>query len=421
MLSLGNIAQKTEKAKFMTIQQASKSVALKVTRTVNLPDPVKMARYEKNPELGPVLLFFSGGTALRDFSRKLIRFTHNSIHVITPFDSGGSSAELRKTFKMPAVGDIRNRLMALADQSFHGNPDIYALFACRLAIGAKQEMLMEELESMARGKHPMVAKIVDPMRKIIRNHLYLFLENMPGTFDLRGASIGNLILTAGYLSNRRMLDPVIYVFSKIVECRGIVRPVVNKDRHLTAVLEDGSLLVGQHLLTGKETDCIASRVKEVFLTEEKSEPHPAYVPIRNKMRSLIARSDLICYPMGSFYSSIIAGLLPQGVGDALSQVDCPKVYIPNTAGDPESFGLTLAGQVEILLAYLKKDDPEHIRTDQVLNYIIVNSESEAYSGGIDEKRIKDLGVRLIHYPIITRKSAPLIDADRLIPLLLSLC
>ena len=67
------------------------------------------------PALGPRLVFFTGGTALRGLSRSLTRYTHNSVHLVTPFDSGGSSAALREAFALPAVGDIRNRLAALAD------------------------------------------------------------------------------------------------------------------------------------------------------------------------------------------------------------------------------------------------------------------------------------------------------------------
>jgi len=396
-------------------------ITLRVTRTVTLPDPVKIARYEKNPDLGPRLLFFSGGTALRDLSRRLICYTANSIHLITPFDSGGSSAELRKAFKMPAVGDIRNRLMALADQSFLGNPEIYTLFAYRLPKDMPVEILLGELAEMAAGRHPLVAKIPDPMRKIIRNHLYVFLEKMPETFDPRGASIGNLILAAGYLSNRRLLDPVIYIFSKLVECRGVVRPVVNKNRHLAAQMADGTLLIGQHLITGKETGSITARIQSVFLTDDARRPHPVEVPIREKTRSLIARADLICYPMGSFYSSIIANLLPKGVGDAIRRVDCPKVYVPNTAPDPEAFGMNLSDQVETLLYYLKKDDPEGIQTDQVLNYVAVDKKNADALREVGEiQKIEASGVRIIFYPIVTNQSSPMIDESPLIDLLLSL-
>ncbi len=70
------------------------------------------AEYESNPDAGPKLLFFSGGTALNGLSQVLKRYTHNSIHLVTPFDSGGSSAVLREAFDMPAVGDLRSRMMA---------------------------------------------------------------------------------------------------------------------------------------------------------------------------------------------------------------------------------------------------------------------------------------------------------------------
>ncbi|MFW5958104.1 MAG: GAK system CofD-like protein, partial [Desulfosalsimonas sp.] len=83
-------------------QTESSPVYFEINRTARLPDPVRLARYEKLPDLGPRLLFFSGGTALRELSAQLIGYTHNSIHIITPFDSGGSSAELRRVFHMPA-------------------------------------------------------------------------------------------------------------------------------------------------------------------------------------------------------------------------------------------------------------------------------------------------------------------------------
>ena len=80
-------------------------------------DSVKFERDERSPEHGPRVLFFSGGTALRGVSRVLSDHTHNSIHIITPFDSGGSSAVIREAFGMLAIGDILNRLMALDRKS----------------------------------------------------------------------------------------------------------------------------------------------------------------------------------------------------------------------------------------------------------------------------------------------------------------
>ena len=94
---------------------------VRVTHSIRLPDELRLARARRAPEVGPRILFFSGGTAMRGLSRKLKRYTHNSTHLITPFDSGGSSAKLRDAFDMLSIGDIRNRLVALADETVRGN------------------------------------------------------------------------------------------------------------------------------------------------------------------------------------------------------------------------------------------------------------------------------------------------------------
>jgi len=394
---------------------------LKITREVNLPDPMRLARYKRAPELGPRLLFFSGGTALRELSRRLVAYTQNSVHVITPFDSGGSSAVLREAFHMPAVGDIRNRLMALADQSIMGNPDIYRLFAYRFPKDKSPEDLNDMLNSLVEGTGPLIEAVTDPMREIIRNHLMSFQENMPDDFDLRGASIGNLILAGGYLMYRRHFDSVIYLFSKLVEVRGVVRPVINQYLHLAAELEDSRVLVGQHLLTGKETPPIDSPVRRIWLTKDRENPEPTRPEIRDKTRRLISRADLICYPVGSFYTSVLCNLLPGGVGRAISRTECAKVYVPNTGGlDPEQRGMTLASSVRMLLHYLYQDCDGDPPSDRLLNFVLIDSRRGDYPAPLELKKIERLGVEIIDTELITEQSRPYLDPELLAQVLLSL-
>ena len=386
---------------------------------MNIPDPAKLGRYKKSPEQGPKILFFSGGSALRGLCRQLIHYTYNSIHIITSFDSGGSSATLREAFAMPAVGDVRARLMDLADLSIQGNREIFALFAYRFDQQADNVALVNELGQMISGRHRLIARIPDPMQEIIRIHLLLFKKNMEDDFDLRGASIGNLILTAGYLENRRHLDPVIDVFARLAMVRGTVRPIVNKYLHLAAELEDGTTVVGQNLMTGKEVPPIASRVKKVYITEDRVK-HPVYtVKAGTKTKSLIGAAQLICYPMGSFYSSIIANLLVDGVGEAIGKNSSPKVYIPSTGVDPECLGHTIMDQVETIIAYAGQGQPK-IRVTDVLNYVVVDQKNGQYAGKLDRKRLAQLGIQIIDCQLVSRKSAPEIDENLLLPVLLSL-
>lgn len=389
-----------------------------ISRIALIPDELRLARYLKAPELGPRVLFFSGGTALNPLSRELVRYTHNSIHLVTPLDSGGSSAKLRKAFQMLAVGDLRSRLMALADQSVKGNPEIRELFAHRLPKSAPPEELRQRLESLVSGRDQLVRRVPDPMRKIVRNYLQIFQEKMPDDFDLRGASIGNLILTAGYLTSQRRIDSVIFLFSKLAEVRGVVRPIMNRDLHLAAELENGETIVGQNLLTGKEVPPISSRIKRVCISHSPSRIDPVQVTIREKVRDLIKQAELICFPMGSFYSSLIANLLPNGVGQAIAENNCPKVYIPNTGADPEQFGMTLADNVTTLLHYLRRDCVDGLPSEKVLNVVLLDSRNECYAQAVDIPAVRKLGIEVLRMPLAA-DDPPLLDENRLLRVLLS--
>jgi CofD-related protein of GAK system len=393
---------------------------IRFLRSVSIPDQLKLARYLKAPELGPKVLFFSGGTALNSLSRELVRYTHNSIHLVTPFDSGGSSAKLRDAFKMPAVGDMRSRLMALADQTVKGNPEIYSLFTYRLAPHDDNGRLRAELESMSRGRHPLIENVSDPMHRIIRSHLSLFIKKMPGDFNLQGASIGNLILASGYFANDRHIDPVIFIFSRLAEVRGIVRPVMNSFLHLIARLEDNSLVRGQHMLTGKETTPVKERVADIFLSRDLDDPVPYYPDVKDKIRRTISDAELICYPMGSFYSSIIVNLLPRGVGSAIADNLCPKVYIPNTGHDPEQIGTSLAQRVEALIRYLGQSCAEPRPVNSFLDLVVIDEDHSLYEGGVDIPGIKALGVEVLETSLMSKATRPMLDDKPLVETILSM-
>ena len=393
---------------------------VRLLRLAKIPDRLRLARYEKSPEFGPKILFFSGGSALNPLCRRLIDYTHNSIHLITPFDSGGSSAVLRKAFNMLAVGDLRNRLMALADQSIKGQPAVFDLFAYRFPRDVEPDLLRHRLSRMVDGHDPAIARIVDPLRKLIRNHLRYFVNEMPADFDLRGASIGNLILVGGYLNNERLIDPVAFLFSQLVEVRGVVRPTVGQDMHLAAKLADGSIIAGQHLLTGKEAPPLNAPIEELHLIDRLNNPQTTHVDAKEKVQQLINKADLVCYPMGSFYSSVVANLLPFGIGQAIADNGNAKVYIPNTGMDPEQIGMTVSSCVQRLLHYARLSCTQKTEDSRLLNFVLVDSNTDAYVTPLDLAETKKLGVEVIDAPLVTQASYPNLDPDRLISVLLSL-
>ena len=391
---------------------------IKISRTAIIPDPIRISRYHKAPELGPKILFFSGGSALNGLSQQLKNFTHNSIHLVTPFDSGGSSAKLRHAFDMPAIGDLRSRMMALADETITGHPDVYRLFTYRLSTQKSQKVLRQQLLGMVAGKDPLIQAISNPMRRLIRNLLGFFTRQVPDNFNLRGASIGNLALTGGYLNNHRHLDPVIFLFSKLVSVQGTVRAVVNDNLHLAAELDSGEILVGQHRMTGKEVKPIQSRIKHLMLSSHPDKYVAAEATIRKKNRKMILGADLICFPPGSFYSSLIANLLPEGVISAIASNKNPKIFIPNLGKDPEQPGMTLKASIDSLLMVMKQAAPD-APTSALLNFILFDSKNGSYTGPVPYA-LKKKGIEFIDTTLISPDSAPYYDPVLLSNAILSL-
>jgi CofD-related protein of GAK system len=371
------------------------------------------------PEFGPRVLFLSGGTALRRLSRRLKLLTHNSIHLITPFDSGGSSAKLREAFRMPSVGDLRNRLMALADETARGNPEIYRLFALRLPTEARSEELHDSLDQLVSGNHPFIEAVPDPMQGLIRSQLRFFAEHMPSDFDLRGASIGNLMLAGSYLNNDRAIDPVISMYSQLAEVRGQVRAICDADLQLAAELSDGSKIIGQHLLTGKAHPPIQYPIAKLFLAESAKKPDPVSIKASSHCLEMIADADLICFPMGSFYSSVVANLLPEGVGRAIAETDCPKVFVPNTGKDPEMLGLSPLTAVETLIRYVRADAGPDTPMDRILSTVIL-AENGEYPVAPDRAGIEQLGLQVTELDLESTREGGELDAEKLGQALVSL-
>ncbi|GGW93528.1 GAK system CofD-like protein [Alteromonas halophila] len=391
-----------------------------VTRAVTVPDEMRLSRYRKSPELGPRVLFFSGGTALNGVAQKLTEYTHNSIHLVTPYDSGGSSAKLRAAFDMPAVGDLRSRMMALSDETVLGHPNVKRLFNYRFSKRSKNTTLHKRLSGMVAGTDKLIRSIDAPMRTLICHHLGYFLNAMPASFDLRGASVGNLILVGGYLNQHRELDPIIYLFSKLVNVRGTVRMITDDNYHLAARLSDGTDIVGQHRLTGKEKPKITSSVKSLALSKRSDRLEPVQSHLNQQNSELIGSAELICYPPGSYYSSLTANLLPQGVASAIAGNPGPKVYIPNRGTDPEQYGMCLHDQIDTLLAQLQSQFANPVAPSALLNFIVYDSRFCPQQDTIDAEKYRQLGIEVIDTKLVRKSQPDIYDSDRLVSALLSL-
>jgi CofD-related protein of GAK system len=372
----------------------------------DLPDPRRLEVCRRLPEHGPAPLFFSGGSALRGLSRRLKRLTHHSIHIVTPFDSGGSSAVLREAFGVISVGDMRSRLVALSEEENLANAATHRLFSHRLDATWTCAKLRPRLDALCAGEDELVAALPATVKLGAMALLSLFRDRMPTDFDLRGASIGNLMLVAAILEQGDV-DQVLGLFSRLLDVRGLVRPVVDSACHLRARLADGTVIDRQHRITRRGSEAIASRIVDLELVCPGDDPRGAFPPmIETVTAERIASASLICFPMGSFYTSVVANLLPRGVGTSVARRCIPKLFIPNTGVDPEMYGLDAAAAAEVILARLRADAGAATPTENLLTHVILDVNDDSYALPPRPERFRDLGIEVLRLPMVKEGAGP---------------
>lgn len=271
---------------------------------------------------------------------------------------------------MPAVGDLRSRLMALANEDTPYQRAVYYLFKHRLPAHEAKSTLRAEVSSLADGSHPLMQDIKGPIQSEVLGLFHDFLHIAPADFDYRGASVGNLILTGAYFRFGQHLTPAIEQMARLVDVQGRVRPIADVNLHLGVALADGQLIFGQRNFTGKKTEPVGAPIRRLFLSDGTREVPHKNVTLSAENHNLIAQADVICFPPGSLYSSIVANLLPAGVGRAVAQSTARKVYIPNLGQDPEALEMTLCDQISALVAPMMADTPDALTARQFMTDIV---------------------------------------------------
>jgi len=365
-----------------------------------LPVYPKVHHYEHHPREGPSIVLLSGGSGARTLSETLVRYTHNSSHVLPMFDDGGSSRVLRERLDMPPPGDLRNRLMALSDLSKSGNPEVSRLFRTRLPRTGGSEKLRRILSDYLAGEAEEMRRIESPYRHIIVQHLRRFAEATPPDFDLRGGNIGNFVIAGAYLAVRN-LESVIFEFSALAAARGRVFPVCDGAHyHLRAQFKDGTAFVGQSRITGRQHPPI-SRLSIV-------EPGPGGRPVEAaptlnpRAEEAILDSALVAYTMGSFYTSLVSNMLVRGMGRTIRRTRRPKVFVANLTRDRETPHMTVSRMLEETLRYLQASDDEPGDMKDYVHYALVGAHGESDQGGrvpVDLPAIRRLGVEPIELPL----------------------
>lgn len=292
-------------------------------------------------EQGYKIVAVGGGTGLSTLLRGLKRQTTNLTAIVTVSDDGGSSGRLQKELGVLPPGDIRNCLVALADDE---------------------------------------ALVTDLFR-------YRFEEGE----GLMGHSFGNLFLAAmtGITGN---FDRAIKESSRVLNIVGRVLPATLSVVRLCAELDNGEIVKGE-----SQIPHAGRPIKRVFLEPEGIEPFDEVV-------QAIRDADAIVLGPGSLFTSIIPNFLINRVTEEIARAHAVKIYVCNVMTQPgETERMTAADHVEALFANAGARVCDYvIVNDQPPSRLLgVYAEEGQLPVTPDIARIKELGVTPVHCEMIS--------------------
>ena len=232
---------------------------------------------------------FGGGTGMSTLLKGLKEFPLDITSVVSVCDDGKSTGKLRKEFNIPAMGDIRRVMISLSET----------------------EPLMEKLLN------------------------YRFSSNS----ELNEHTVGNLLLTAGTQITGNLSDGIKSI-SKVLNLKGKVIPFSEDNIVLSAIMEDDSIVNGEHYITESPL-----KIKKVYYEKEPE--------ICDEVFDSIDKSDLIILSMGSLYTSIIPNLLSKKIIEKLDKTSAKIMYVCNMVTQPgETDDFKVSDHLKVLNSYL---------------------------------------------------------------------
>jgi uncharacterized cofD-like protein len=237
---------------------------------------------------GPRVVAIGGGHGLSTLLRGLKQLTSNITAVVTVADDGGSSGKLREELGIAPMGDIRQCIVALADDESIMTKLLQYRFPAAGTSGS--------------------AEAADA--------------------GISGHAFGNLLIAA-LSAIEGDFEEGVRQSNHVLAVRGAVVPVAPGPLTLHAELDDGRTIEGQSLITRSRG------IRRVWIVPERARASAEAV-------RAIAAADLVVLGPGSLFTSVLPALLVPEIRTALLATSALRVYACNVAtqvGETDGFAL----------------------------------------------------------------------------------
>tara|TARA_B000000557_G_scaffold136096_1_gene110474 strand:+ start:1711 stop:2616 length:906 start_codon:yes stop_codon:yes gene_type:complete len=217
-------------------------------------------------------LFFGGGSGLSNILKPFVNSFRDDVEynlsiIVSTFDNGGSTGKLRSEKKIPALGDLRKVISSLSSESD-----------------------------------------------------YIFLEYRFLNKLLSPHTVGNIILENFLNKNKSLIKAIEEMSSIYLQYKATILPATENYADLVAAV-DKKIIFGEKDIEKYEN----KRIDDLYF--QTIDEKKLNTPISNF--DVIKKSDYIFFAPGSFYTSILASILPHNSIDAIKLSKSKKIMFQN--------------------------------------------------------------------------------------------
>ncbi len=279
-----------------------------------------------------------GGTGLSALLRGLkgLQPRLDITAIVTTFDDGGSSGILRREFKYPGLGDLRQCIAALTPPDGDTN--------------AADELLN---------------------------------FRFPKQSALAGHTVGNILLAA-LLAREGDIATAVEQISRLMRIQGRVLPVSLEAGHLCAELSDGQIIYSESAIDLRES--ADPSISRVFL-RYPVEANPAAI-------EAVLNADAIVLGPGDLFTSVLPNILPVGMKEVISESDAKLIFVCNlTTKHGETDGFTASDFVSTVNKFLSLQGCGGTNS-RCIDTVIVNECDDSAAAAITSNDYSELPVEV---------------------------
>ena len=307
-----------------------------------LGDPASGAHRRRPVAAGPAVVALGGGHGLAVTLRALRGITDQLTAVVGMADDGGSSGRLRRDMGVPPPGDLRMALAALCGDDVWGRT-WSAVVQHRFTSG-----------------------------------------------ELAGHAVGNLLITSLWEQTGDVVAGLDWV-AALLGAHGRVLPVCSEAVQISAEVLDAPGHPGVSVVHGQSKVAVTEGTVLSIALE------PANPEARREAIEAIGQAEAIVMGPGSWYTSVLAGLLVPGIHDAIVASAAKRILVLNLMAQPgETSGFSPQGHLYVLAEAFPKvtfdvvlADPAHVPDGQALRVACSDVGAELVLRAVSDPRAGD--------------------------------